>query len=482
MKPHSPTKKKPVHSQLGRTPSEVALAVMKMVTESSRGSAPLEGLSTLDKLQNLRTDPAVEILHNTDWRVFFESLNSKPKASVVDFDSFYDDHIFHTKKAGSGRIMAPSPSRNRRQPGGINGTLEQTQLRLINSLETTSKRLIKRMEILWNELKIPTADREFYRKSLCSKTTVQQCQELARYISALKDHRKRTIRTLYSISVRETAVKRCVEFMESLDPQGYELESDPSKKNFLMVALRDVQESTHDVINAIRFWRSQLWRPLPFIYHGISYMTKMLDDIVYFDDQLLHGVLDPGLMACWHLVCNTTTPPDESIHEKIDPEVHGLFSGPFTSSGDLESAFKYLNEETLLQRSIEVEMKYLVKNNVFIPLIRYGAQASSAENSQMLDNSASFTNSVLAKESAQNSGDIVPQSGTLRINLDDSGMAADAVDKMSLVDKLRRDITGPSIRLLNGSMGKPGDSKPASRPTSATNRPVSASKKLSAVK
>jgi hypothetical protein len=457
LKALSPGKKaKPIHSQLGRTPSEVALSVMKLVTENTRGHAELEGLSTIDKLNNLRTDPAIEVLQNTDWRGFFESLNQKNisenKQTNGEFDSLYHNNLFQTNNSYRGSKPLPGES------------LEQTQQRLMKSLEDTSKRMTKRVEILWEELKIPTADRKFYRNSLCRKTTVQQCQELARYIIALKEHRKRTIRALYSISVRETAIRRCVEFMETVTADI--LAADDRKRRFLKITLRDVQEASYDAINAIKYWRNQLWRPLPFFYHGLDYMNKMLDDTAYFDDQLSCGVLDMSLLGCWHLIGNfdpeAVEKEGENCAESLDEEAEeSLFKAPYTPAAELWSCAQYLSEDRLLQRSISIEMKYLTKNKVFIPLIRYGNVAASAENSQVLDNAKlAAANEMMGSSQPLHQGNTF-SSDTFRMSMDAdtaqaNASAADAVDRMSLVDKFRQKITTPST------------GKPSSRPTSAT--------------
>lgn len=466
MKSLSPGKRgKPIHSQLGRTPTEVALAVMKMVTENSRGHADLNGLSTIDKLNNLRTDPAIEVLQKTDWRDFFESLSQQKtnanKQNNEEFDSFYENNLFRTNATTRNSVPLSGES------------MEQTQHRLMKSLEDTSKRMVKRMEILWEELKIPAADRKFYRKSLCGKTSVQQCQELARYIVALKEHRKRTIRALYSISVRETAIRRCVEFLESLSADA--IDNDVQKRRFLMITLRDVQEASYDAINAIKYWRSQLWRPVSFFYHGLDYMAKMVDDCAYFEDQLTCGVLDPSLLQNWFLVCNVNTDIDIGAGSgsegrrgcPLDEETEeSLFKAPYTPAAELQACFQYLNDDRLLQRSISIEMKYLTKNNVFIPLIRYGNVAASAENSQVMDNSklvsanddmgAPHPGGGLAQDNSYSS-DIFPMDMNEQAKVVSSGN--EAVDKMSLVDKFRQKITTPSVVTTNAG----------SRPTSATN-------------
>jgi hypothetical protein len=66
---------------------------------------------------------------------------------------------------------------------------------------TAFNEMIERVESLWIELKIPPADLKFYRDSLCKSPpdSLEQCQEISKYILILKLHRTATLSVLTAI-------------------------------------------------------------------------------------------------------------------------------------------------------------------------------------------------------------------------------------------------------------------------------------------
>ena len=173
--------------------------------------------------------------------------------------------------------------------------------------------MVARVEDLWEEIKIPHADRKFYRESLCKSppTGVEQCQELANYIVMLKYHRKSTVAVLRAIEIREFALSKCLDLLYAINRKaqraanhqrttGLVGESRETVRDLVVVkgvdsitqvlqeelvaVLRDVQLATLNVVRLIQLWRRNLWRPHPFVYqkdgkNDVNYMLKIGTDL-----------------------------------------------------------------------------------------------------------------------------------------------------------------------------------------------------------
>jgi len=175
--------------------------------------------------------------------------------------------------------------------------------------------LCNRVELLWKELKISPADRDFYRQTLLKvnprqsvDSTMTQCQELTLYVQTLIRFRRITIATLKSIEIREVALERMWGVIGSLHrlsasagsgaagqdaarssgkyypahepvgrlnrPSGKVSDvsatgtdaANESHKEEVLVCLRELQERSLEVVCNIQSWRSLLWRPLPFLW------------------------------------------------------------------------------------------------------------------------------------------------------------------------------------------------------------------------
>lgn len=415
--------RKSVAQELGRTPSEVALSVMQLVTEAAGKEVKSTGLSTLDNLIRTNSSHALDVLSNTDWRSFFHDIetkrDNKNNQSDAELDGINkccsnlfssDDEDKVSKK--NKYISKRNNVNNKLHIKSSRENLEASQRHLTESLESVVRKMKKRVELLWEELKIPPADITFYRTAFTQKPTMLLCQELARYINALKRHRKCTVRTLYSISVREIAVKKCFALIDHQaalnDPDntnalhgvtfsgnsGKVLVLNRSYRNEVVTALRDLQEATYDVLCSIVYWRQQLWRPMPFIYRGRSYMAKILEDMNYLDSKFDEGIIVLALMNNWSLLLSSHTEPCSTqplspVEAEEDSKIQILFHPPYTESAELTNMAKYLRDETTVQRSLLIESKYLVKNNVFIPLVRYGNHTGSNNSSCIIEPSES---------------------------------------------------------------------------------------------
>jgi hypothetical protein len=159
-------------------------------------------------------------------------------------------------------------------------------------LEESFREMITHIEILWDELKVPFPDQKFYKESLLKgpPSGIEQCQEVGRYINMLKLHRKATISTLKAIQQREAVLEKLFDFLYAFAQMEMRLnnrrQGSTISANYattvmieeLVQLLREVQWANIETIRAIQLWRRNLWRPLPFVWNGCNYLSKMQSD------------------------------------------------------------------------------------------------------------------------------------------------------------------------------------------------------------
>ena len=295
----------------GGTPHEDALLVMQMVYEGcGKDPSTIAGLSTLDKLQSFRTEPALEILKNTTWRNFFASRDNQNNTAIIN-------HM-RPKSASAANKLNRSLPQSKHQK-----TLEDQQRKLFDNISATFDRMIARVEMLWNALNLPESDRLFYKQSLCKgpPTSMDHCREVAQYIAMLQIHRNATINVLKAIESREVYVKRCYDVIAALTRKNSRRETPTSSFNDdsislwrqeLIISLKDVQLSSLNVIKNIQIWRKNLWRPQPFMWKGSDgvsrdYLLKMksdmnvLDSSIYSKQLKLCGLSTNDLVSAGHV-------------------------------------------------------------------------------------------------------------------------------------------------------------------------------------
>lgn len=319
----------------GKLPTEAAYVIMKRVTLEAGQPLNPAGISTFNKLQSLKTTPAVDLLLHQTWRNFF----SKKTAT-------------HTSMA-----MAKSLHPSEELPHGLgNATLSSTedllkrQKEIKSHLSEVFDRLVQRVEQLWVTMKIPSADRIFYRKSLCKgpPQSVEQCREIAQYIAVLKAHQAATIAVIQVIQIREMAIAKCFDVLAALQrkfsrlthrdqslgasaatPMGGSFHntfpaSSPQQspavsqhqqhphqftfhsqhpqaeggsggmsfwKEELIGVLDEVRAATMEVVRRVQLWRRNLWRPHPFVYMGVNYVAKMKDDLGILESDMYSKLL-----------------------------------------------------------------------------------------------------------------------------------------------------------------------------------------------
>ena len=167
--------------------------------------------------------------------------------------------------------------------------------------------MISRVEDLWDSLKIPLADRKFYRKSLCKLPvqSLEQCGELSAHIVMLKKHQEATISTLQVIRKREICIQNCYEILSRLYRQasrvplkdiGIRLNApdtiDMFWKQELLCSLDELRCLSLDVIKNIQRWRRNLWRPQPFVWCDMNYLSKMKNDMNILEVLLIRHFID----------------------------------------------------------------------------------------------------------------------------------------------------------------------------------------------
>jgi phage-related protein len=93
------------------------------------------------------------------------------------------------------------------EPGTQQQQQQQRQQQPVDALFLS---LVKRIEGVWSELRMPKTDMAFYRKTLLrlgpSGASEKQVREMGRYLNQLQTHRLATIKALKSVAAREEAV------------------------------------------------------------------------------------------------------------------------------------------------------------------------------------------------------------------------------------------------------------------------------------
>lgn len=182
----------------GKSAQDNAILVMKMVYEKTGTEVgQVHGKSASDKLHSLRVEPVVGVLKNESWRHFF--TGKKTPADLAITEHFKELELRKTRMQRTMSALQGLPFPN------TTNTIADQQQKVLDGISRTFEKMVARVEVLWETLKIPQADREFYRQSLClgPPQSMEHCREIARYISVLQNHRQQTINVLKSINSRK---------------------------------------------------------------------------------------------------------------------------------------------------------------------------------------------------------------------------------------------------------------------------------------
>ena len=387
----------------GGTPHEEALVVMQMVYEGcGKDPSTVAGLSTLDKLQSFRTEPALDILKNTTWRNFFVNRNNNQGNNNNDA---IINHMRPKSASAASKLNRSIPQISKNQK-----TLEEQQRKLFDNISSTFDRMISRVEMLWNALNLPESDRLFYKQSLCKgpPSSMDHCREVAQYISMLQIHRKATINVLKSIESREVYVKRCYDVIAALSRKSSRRDNHSSLtddsislwRQELIISLKDVQVSSLNVIQNIQIWRRNLWRPQPFMWKGADgitrdYLLKMKSDMNVLDSAIYAKQLKACGLSIKDLVCivfELKEKDDNDIQldsipaQEIEIQKYKKILNERVDLIELQQAVHIVLNESNIRTALSLEAESLLAKGVFIPTLKLtshdGAQQQQQQQQQ----------------------------------------------------------------------------------------------------
>ena len=344
-----------------RTEQDEAILVMQMIYEKAGKEPIILGISASDRLQSLRTEPALEVLKNQTWRNFFTG-------KLTSADQAITGVVANDNEENSEKFVQ--------------------QQKLLTNINKTFDKMIVRVENLWEILKISTADKEFYRQSICKgpPQSYDQCKEVAKYILALNNHRLVTTNVLKAIQERESILKRCYDVLGAIHRKT---NRDYSKQNQinhegevwrkeLVLSLKELQLATLNVIKYIQLWRKNLWRPRSFLYREKNYLNKIIMDMNVLDSDIYSRQLSLCQLNFNDLLC-IVFPSDEirdriGFHDISLEDAHPLrqlfYQQDENILHDLIAANRIILGEKYLQAALKSENKTLKKKGVFIPLLK----------------------------------------------------------------------------------------------------------------
>lgn len=348
---------------------------MRLISEDTGIPNVGVGKSLHDKLLSMKVDPALALLQNESWRDFF----TKHKQSPV--------------------------KQKKQQTAAQQEQVEQ------RNLDEIFYSMLTRIEDFWVILKIPQVDRKFYRKSLCKgpPQSIDHCREVASYVNMLKHHQKDTMLVLQSIELREIAVSKAYDVIAALHRKvakgsdvrlsaarpisaNQQLNSDFWKEEFLYT-LDDVRCTTLEVIKNIQGWRRNLWRPKPFVWRDVNYLSKIKYDMNVLESETYRNLLGMVPLKYEDLLCVVFFNPDlilqgdgEEGAEGAEGEEKECKEEDAQRGGDLKLIIKeFLNnidkqelhaaatvvmDDSMLQNAIQIEHQSLVAKGTFIPTLK----------------------------------------------------------------------------------------------------------------
>jgi len=184
-------------------------------------------------LAKYRAESVVGVLKNKPWREFFDAnkIENVDDRNTPGRHPVPGEQILLSNKNNS---FNPSRSRNENllSTDSILTSFSTTSVENVGNSptgidrESKAIRMIRRIQVLWDELKIPNDDRNFYMSTLCQLAypcpSVEQMDELTKHIVMLLHHRKATIEVLKQIENRELLLKKILNsFISFLTIKNY---------------------------------------------------------------------------------------------------------------------------------------------------------------------------------------------------------------------------------------------------------------------
>lgn len=449
-----------------KLPIDAAYMVMRRVSEAANIPVIPYGKSTYNRFQTLHTTPASILLKSVTWREFFEKKNignstgSNSGLSGSASSTHPLNKLNATKKSKSSSDLHNTSS----TPYSSSNISYSTSSSSSNSIEKNNEivrdsfyLLCYRIELLWKELKIPTSEQFYYRKTLFKKIekeyelyskkssggasnpilSLSLCSELASYFTQLQQHRDDTKEVIILIKRREEALTRFIDVIHAITRKFNRISSSSNSTSSsisssfsinsssifwqeeLLLTLLDLRKCTINVCQSIQKWRKLMWRPHGFFYQNENYLLKIKNDLILLlDSNIIKKIL-------FSIISNINIinygifflSPNEIIDKKItEKDIQELFS-PSINNNNLPSTIQNilkLFDTKLSSPTSPMEPSIILKETVG-ELSELWINEKDLEESYKLISKESKLNEALEieRESLQSKGAFIP---FLRLN------------------------------------------------------------------
>ena len=420
------------------------VVVMKSVYKEINEPAISDGMTTMATLTGYHTAPALKLLEKRTWRNFFDEMKSTggPYKWVENKNSGNSSsHNPQPQRRGSG-VRRP-----RSAVGAGEGHAHSTSAcarptpspldpsNMAAALNDAFVRMCRRVEMLWDEVKMSACDQQFYRSSLLKgpPKSVEHCKEIARYIRALQLHRALTINVLRAIAEREQALEACFDSFAAVHRrmmregnQDRTTVQEKAKAGLLgfwreeiCSSLADLQRTSLNVVRLIQAWRRAMWRPRAFLWRDQNYLLKIKVDMGILEAESYASLLQRLSVPTDALLCVSFTDPAlyrrterkmpvrkapsakaaaSSLEEKMNALAMGVAPSSEGSARALHDSLDEVREqllqagtvvleEEMLQMALAQESQTLRAKRVFIPSLK--VPTSLDEHSRLREGGAS---------------------------------------------------------------------------------------------
>ena len=211
---------------------------------------------------------------------------------------------------------------------------------------------------LWEELKIPKRDREFFFGAYCGEVTLSNMERVQSQLKLVLQHRESTIAVLKCIDARETEMKSFAHQLHALQME------EPHDEQTICQSIRRIRKATMGVVQSIVRWRSLLWRPQPFMWKRQNYLLKLSKDLSHLAPGNLEGDMLAGTLG-FSIV--------DTICLVAGEDAHGLAVHRDEISS-LEAARKVVVAESTMQQELRMEHERLLMSGYYIPLLRWAPE------------------------------------------------------------------------------------------------------------
>jgi hypothetical protein len=192
-----------------------------------------------------------------------------------------------------------------------------------------------------------------------------------------------------------------------------QLNSDFWKEEFLYT-LDDVRCTTLEVIKNIQAWRRNLWRPKPFVWKEVNYLSKIKYDMNVLESDTYRGLLKLVPLEYEDLLCVVFFNPDlifagkdgetEDISNVVKAKEDKVAVVDAKRGGDIDmirreflenidkrelhAAATVVMDDIMLQNAIDVEKQSLLDKNTFIPTLKLTPAEPIEEDDHIYDTEA----------------------------------------------------------------------------------------------